>query len=63
MSKITTEKVIEPIQDEFSNLIKELDQQFPYEPGENVIKNILNYSKVLSVRKLKTGEYFEMLLN
>ncbi|MCW3071487.1 MAG: hypothetical protein JWO44_1377 [Bacteroidetes bacterium] len=37
--------------------------EFPYEPGNNVISNILNYSKALSIRKSKNIEHFEMVLN
>lgn len=37
--------------------------EFPYEPGNSVINNILNYSKSLSIRKTKNGEHFEMVLN
>jgi hypothetical protein len=39
------------------------NNEFPYEPGNNVINNILSYSKALSVRKSKNIEYFEMVLN
>ena len=37
--------------------------EFPYEPGINVIKNILNYSKALSIKKSKSNKVFEMVLN
>jgi hypothetical protein len=37
--------------------------EFPYEPGNDVVKSILNYSKALSIRKTKNGDYFEMVLN
>lgn len=44
---------------------KEVDnsKEFPYEPGNNVINNILNYSKALSIRKSKSMDYFELVLN
>jgi hypothetical protein len=38
-------------------------KEFPFEPGNNVINNILNYSKALSVRKSKSITHFEMVLN
>jgi len=34
-----------------------------FEPSENVIQTILNYSKALSIRKFRNDVYFEMLLN
>ena len=34
-----------------------------FEPSENVIQNILNYSKALSIHKLRSDVYVEMLLN
>jgi hypothetical protein len=37
--------------------------EFPYEPGNNVINNILNYSKALSIRKSKSMQHFEIVLN
>ncbi len=62
MNKTFTKKIIVPVKtkknEEFDNTI-----EFPYEPGNNVIANILNYSKALSVRKSKNLEYFEMMLN
>ena len=44
---------------------EELDntKEFPYQPGDNVINNILNYSKALSIRRSKNMEHFEMVLN
>jgi len=44
---------------------KEVDnsKEFPYEPGNNVINNILNYSKALSIRKSICIDYFEVVLN
>jgi len=39
------------------------DNEFPYEPGNNVINNILNFSKALSIRKSKKIDYFEVVLN
>ena len=34
-----------------------------FEPGQNVINNILNYSKALSIRKSAMIENVEMILN
>jgi hypothetical protein len=62
MSKTsTTKKIITSP----TNMNEELDntKEFPYEPGNNVINNILNYSKALSIRKSKNIEHFEMVLN
>lgn len=61
MSKTSTKKIILPE----TNLNKESDNanDFPYEPGDNIINNILSYSKALSVRKSKQMDYFEMVLN
>lgn len=62
MAKISTKKNIASFNPKMN---KELDssKEFPYEPGNNVINNILNYSKVLSIRKSKSMEYFELVLN
>ncbi|MGZ4056245.1 MAG: hypothetical protein ACXVPU_19780 [Bacteroidia bacterium] len=63
MSKIsTTKKITEPISTEMNEKIDN-KKEFPFEPGQNVINNILNYSKALSIRKSKSGENFEMVLN
>ncbi|HEY0031220.1 MAG TPA: hypothetical protein VGC65_10710 [Bacteroidia bacterium] len=62
MSKISTKKIIEPINTEMNESIDDKND-FPFEPGNNVINNILNYSKALSIRKAKSGERFEMVLN
>ncbi len=63
MNKISThKKIIEPINAELN---EEIDnkKEFPFEPGNNVINNILNYSKALSIRKSESLEHFEMVLN
>ena len=63
MSKTsTTKKIIEPITTEMNEKIDN-QKEFPFEPGNNVINNILNYSKALSIRKSKNGDQFEMVLN
>lgn len=61
MSKTST-KQIEPFN---TKMNEETDnsKEFPYEPGDNVINNILNYSKALSIRRTKTLEQIEMVLN
>ncbi|MES2139064.1 MAG: hypothetical protein V4511_05110 [Bacteroidota bacterium] len=62
MAKISTKKNIASLNQKMN---KELDnsKEFPYEPGNNVINTILNYSKALSIRKSKSMEYFELVLN
>jgi hypothetical protein len=57
----TTKKIITSP----TKMNEELDNtnEFPYEPGNNVINNILSYSKALSIRKSKNLEHFEMVLN
>lgn len=58
----TTKKITEPIS---TKMNEQLDnkKEFPFEPGNNVIDNILNYSKALSIRKSKSMKHFEMVLN
>lgn len=62
MSKTSTKKIITSpkieMNEEFDN-----KHEFPYEPENSVINNILNYSKALSVRQSARGEQFEMVLN
>jgi len=62
MNKTSTKKIIVPKLTEMNEKIDD-SNEFPYEPGNNVINNILNYSKALSIRKTKNGEHFEMVLN
>ncbi len=61
MSKTSTKKLTLPD----TQLNKGTDDatDFPYEPGDNIINNILNYSKALSIRKSKNMDFFEMVLN
>jgi hypothetical protein len=61
MSKISTKKNI--LSDTKMNKDADNASDFPYEPGDNIISNILNYSKALSIRKSKRMEHFEMVLN
>lgn len=44
---------------------EEIDNEKNYmdEPGKNIINNILNYSKALSIRKSKSIENIELVLN
>ena len=58
----TTKKIIDPITKEMNEKIDN-KKEFPFEPGNNVVNNILNYSKALSIRKSKNGDHFEMVLN
>lgn len=63
MNKTSTpKKIIEPVNQKMN---EEIDnkKEFPFEPGKNVINNILNYSKALSIRKSKTLKHIEMVLN
>ena len=46
--------------DSFSDLPVEKSQ---YHPSKNTVNNILNFSKALSVRKSKSTEYIEVVLN
>jgi hypothetical protein len=62
MSKTSTTKKIITSPNKM-NEEKDNINEFPYEPGNNVINNILNYSKALSIRKSKNIEHFEMVLN
>jgi len=62
MNKIFTKKIIAPVT---TKTKEEIDNasELSCEPGNDVINNILNYSKALSIRKSKNVEYFEMVLN
>lgn len=62
MSKTSTKQNITSPTTTMNEKIDNLNE-FPYEPGNNVINNILNYSKALSVRKSANIEHFEMVLN
>jgi len=62
MSKTSTKKIFTSPKEEMNDALDN-KKEFPYEPGNQVINNILNYSKALSVRKSKGGEPFEMVLN
>lgn len=61
MSKTTTKKFIE----ENLKMNEDVDakNEFSAEPGNNVIDNILNFSKALSIKKLKNETYVELVLN
>lgn len=63
MSKTsTTKKITSPTPTQMNENIDNTNE-FPYEPGNNVINNILNYSKALSIRKSKSMKHFEIILN
>ena len=58
----TTKKITDPISTKM-NEQTDNKKEFPFEPGKNVIANILNYSKALSIRRSKSMKHFEMVLN
>jgi hypothetical protein len=63
MSSTSTPKkmsttINQKMNEEFDN-----KNEFPFEPGNNVINNILNFSKALSVKKSKSVNFIEMVLN
>jgi hypothetical protein len=58
MNRTTTKKITKELNNSIDN-----DKEFPHEPQESVINNILNYSKALSIRKTKSGKTFEIVLN
>jgi len=63
MNKTSTpEKIIEPANLKMNEVLDN-ENKFPFQPGDNVISNILNYSKALSIRKSKSLEHIEMVLN
>ena len=62
MNKTSTKKITTSPKQQMNAEIDN-DKDFPFEPGNNVINNILNYSKALSIRQSKSGEQFEMVLN
>lgn len=61
MNKTTTKKMM----DEHVKMNEEVDMQneFAEEPGNQVINNILNFSKALSIKKLKNETTVELVLN
>ncbi|MES2591724.1 MAG: hypothetical protein V4608_07560 [Bacteroidota bacterium] len=62
MNKISTKQIINSINTEMKKEVKNNDE-FPFEPGNNIINNLLNYSKSLSISKSKNMDYFEFVLN
>jgi hypothetical protein len=62
MSKTTTKKIIDETTAKMNEEINNKNE-FPSEPGMNVINNILNFSKALSIKKLKNEAYVELVLN
>ncbi len=62
MSKTSTKKIIDLTS---AKMNEELDSknEFNTEPGKNIISNILNFSKALSIKKLKNNEFVELVLN
>ena len=61
MNKTTTKKMM----DEQVKMNEEVEVQneFSAEPGDHVINNILNFSKALSIKKLKNETSVELVLN
>jgi hypothetical protein len=62
MSKTSTKQNITSPKTKMNENIDDTNE-FPFEPGNAVINNILNYSKALSIRKSKKMTHFEMVLN
>lgn len=63
MNKTFTQKKISTSQSQKVNEVLENASDFTSEPDANIINNILNYSKALSIRKSKNVEYIETVLN
>lgn len=61
MNKTTTKKMM----DEQVKMNEEVEMrnEFSAEPGDQVINNILNFSKALSIKKLKNETSVELVLN
>jgi hypothetical protein len=57
MNKTTTSKKSQQVTKMSKN------KEFSGEPSENIINNILNYSKALSILKSKSIEQLEIVLN
>ncbi|MGQ0829456.1 MAG: hypothetical protein ACT4ON_13790 [Bacteroidota bacterium] len=63
MNKTSTpKKIIEPVKPKMNEVLDNKNE-FPFEPGNNVVNNILNYSKALSIRRSKSLECIEVVLN
>ncbi len=62
MNRIYIKKNVAPFNTKMKAEVDNINE-FPYEPGNNLINDILNYSKALSIRKSKSIEYFEIVLN
>ena len=60
MSKTTTKKITENLK---MNEEINANNEFPNGPSNNAINNILNFSKALSVKKLKNESFVELVLN
>ena len=61
MSKTSTKKILD--QHVKTNEEMDMKNEFSEEPGNNVINNILNFSKALSIKKLKNETTIELVLN
>jgi hypothetical protein len=63
MNKTSTpKKITEPVNEKMNEAIDN-KKEFPFEPGNNVINTILNYSKALSIRKSTSLKHIEIVLN
>ncbi|TND07651.1 MAG: hypothetical protein FD123_2970 [Bacteroidetes bacterium] len=45
------------------DLLHFAEEDYPFEPAESTIRNILNYSKALEVKPSKNMQHFESVLN
>jgi hypothetical protein len=61
MNKTTTKKMMD--QQVRMNEEVEMQNEFSAAPGEQTINNILNFSKALSIKKLKNKTVVELVLN
>ncbi len=62
MSKTTTKKFIEQQNAKMNEEISGKNE-FQSEPGSSVVNNILNFSRALSIKKLKNETQIELVLN
>jgi hypothetical protein len=60
MNKTSTKKSTDSLN---TKTIENRENDFPFEPGDDIVNNILNYSKALSVRKSKNVKHIEVVLN
>lgn len=65
MPKFTHFDLLEITEQEqnFKSLLSQQKEEEMYSPNKQTITNILNYSKVLSIRKSKNIDFIEIILN